>query len=266
MADSVYISANLSGEQLRFMKLLDELEVEYFHFGEIEAQFNLDFDNLNEVLENLVHKALLHRIERGKYKRVNFSDVHVIGTFIAKQSAIAYWSALNLHGLTAQFPNTIFVQTTQRKKSKTIQGVYYKFVTIHPRKHTGICYNGYGNYRYPITDVEKTLVDCFDLQQHSGGFDVLIRAFAGATLSASKLIDYHTAVDNVAAMKRMGFLAGFLGKSDLASFTTYAKSRVNQRYSLLDTGGPDQGEFVKEWRVRLNVSRDALYNIANEVY
>ncbi len=31
MADSVYISANLSGEQLRFMKLLDELEVEYFH-------------------------------------------------------------------------------------------------------------------------------------------------------------------------------------------------------------------------------------------
>ncbi len=95
---------------------------------------------------------------------------------------------------------------------------------------------------------------------------MLIRAFAGANLSASKLIDYHNAVDNVAAMKRMGFLAGFFGKSDLASFTTYVKSRVNQRYSLLDTGGPDRGEFVKEWRIRLNVSREALYHIANEVY
>lgn len=266
MADSVYISANLSKEQLQFMKLLDTYEIEYFHFDQIESQLGHTFDNLNEILENLVDKEILHRIERGKYKRVNFNDVYVIGTFIARESAIGYWSALNLHGLTEQFPNTIFVQTTQRKKSKRIQGVLYKFVTVHPRKHTGITYNGYGNYRYPITDVDKTIVDCFDLQQYSGGFDVLLNAFARAELSSTKLIGYCKAVDNIAAMKRMGFLAEFFEKSGLKPFVSYARTHVNRRYSLFDASGKEAGEFDNEWRIRLNVSREAIVAIVNEPY
>lgn len=208
----------------------------------------------------------MHRIERSKYKRLNFNDVYVIGTFIARDSAIGYWSALNLHGLTEQFPNTVFVQTTQRKKSKRIQGVLYKFVTVHPRKRTGITYNGYGNYRYPITDVDKTLVDCFDLQQYSGGFDILLNAFTRAELSSTKLIRYCEAVDNIAAMNRMGFLAEFLGKTDLSSFIKYAKTLLNQRYSLIDASGLDEGEFVKDWRVRLNVSKEALDHIIHSPY
>ena len=45
------------------MKLLDDYEIELFKFDEIENQINRKFDNLNEVLENLVHKELLSRIE-----------------------------------------------------------------------------------------------------------------------------------------------------------------------------------------------------------
>lgn len=96
MADSVYLSENLSKKQLQFMKLLDTYEIEYFHFDQIELQLEHTFDNLNEILENLVNKEILHRIERGKYKRVNFNDVYVIGTFIARESAVGYWSAINL--------------------------------------------------------------------------------------------------------------------------------------------------------------------------
>jgi predicted transcriptional regulator of viral defense system len=132
MAHSVYISSNLSQQQLEFMKLLDDYEIELFQFDEIESQINRKFDNLNEVLENLVHKELLSRIERGKFCKVNFRDVNVIGTFVVKNSAVAYWSALNLHGLTEQFSNTIFIQTTYRKTDKILLGTFYKFVTINP--------------------------------------------------------------------------------------------------------------------------------------
>ena len=62
-ADSVYISSNLTQQQLEFMKLLDEYELEIFRFEEVEIQINRKFENLNEVLENLVHKELLSRIE-----------------------------------------------------------------------------------------------------------------------------------------------------------------------------------------------------------
>jgi len=98
------------------MKLLDEYELEIFRFEEVEIQINRKFDNLNEVLENLVHKDLLSRIERGKFCRANFRDENVIGAFVVKEGTVAYWSALNLHGLTEQFAKTIFIQTTHRKK------------------------------------------------------------------------------------------------------------------------------------------------------
>ncbi len=67
MADSVYIFSNLDSAQLDFMKLLDEYEIDLFLLEEIETQLNQRFDNINEILENLVHKGLLSRIERGKF-------------------------------------------------------------------------------------------------------------------------------------------------------------------------------------------------------
>ena len=102
MADSVYISSNITSDQLRFMKLLDDFEVDIFNFNEIETLLNQSFDNLNEILENLVDKQLLSRIERGKFCRSNFRDENVIGTFIVRDSAIAYWSGQLTQGTYTQ--------------------------------------------------------------------------------------------------------------------------------------------------------------------
>ena len=115
-----YLSVNLSEEQQLFIKLLGEYEIDIFSIDTIESQIQKQFKNLNEVIENLVDKDFISRIERGKYCQANFRDELVIGTFITKESAVAYWTALNRHGLTEQFSNTIFIQTTHLKKDKTI--------------------------------------------------------------------------------------------------------------------------------------------------
>src|SRR5690625_1420237 len=90
MADSVYISKNLDGEQLQFMQLLQEQELLYFDMYQIEKILNHHFDNLNEVLENLVDKAMLVRLERGKYALPNYQNINALATFISKNSCIAY--------------------------------------------------------------------------------------------------------------------------------------------------------------------------------
>jgi len=266
MADSVYISANLTQQQLEFMKLLDEFEIDIFHFSEIEKRIKRKFDNLNEVLENLVHKELLSRIERGKFCRANFRDANVIGTFVVKESAVAYWSALNLHGLTEQFANTIFIQTTFKKKDKIILGTSYKFIKVAPSKRTGIAWNGFGNGKYPLTDVEKTIIDCFDLPQYSGGYAELIRALNQANLDAAKMIDYCKAVDNTAVTKRIGFLAELFEKTSLQTFIDFAREQINEKYNVIDPQGSDKGEFVSEWKLRLNISREELLGIVNKQY
>lgn len=266
MATGSYISTNVTSEQLQFLKLLDEQEVELFSLENIEQLFNQKIGNLNEITENLVHKELLSRIERGKFCKPNFRDELVIGTFIAKESAIAYWSALNLHGLTEQFPNTIFVQTTFKKKDKSVFGAKYKFIQIAKRKSCGLDTFGYGSHKYQITNVEKTIIDCFDLPEYSGGYAELLRAFSKADLSSSRLIEYCTAVDNISVIKRVGYLSEMLNKKHLKAFIQFAKKRVNEAYSLFDPLGAEIGEYHKEWRLRLNISEEAIVSIINKEY
>ncbi len=266
MADSVYISSNITFTQLEFMKLLDEYEIDIFSFGEIKSKLGRNFDNINEILENLVQKGLLSRIERGKFCKTNFRNEYVIGTFVVNKGTIAYWSALNLHGLTEQFPNTVFIQTTHKKNDKTIFGISYKFIRILEAKSIGIVKEGYGNHSYNITSIEKTIVDCFDLPQYSGGYAELIRAFATAQLSGEKMVEYCKAINNIAAIKRMGFLTGLFEKKGMKTFVRFAKSIVKETYNPFDPQGPDAGPYNAEWKLRLNISREELLDIANKQY
>ncbi len=246
--------------------MLDEYEMDIFTLDDVKKLVPDREQEVNEIIENLAHKKILSRIERGKYCRANFRDEKVIGCFLVPDGAIAYWSALNLHGLTEQFPNTIFIQTTKIKKDKKVFGVSYKFVTIAKTKREGISKEGYGNHSYSMTDVEKTIVDCFDLPKYSGGYAELIRAFSQAKLSSQAMIRYCKAVNNIAATKRLGFLAELLVKPGMKTFIRYAKQQVKEAYNPFDPQGPDTGDYDREWRLRLNISKDELLGIANKVY
>jgi predicted transcriptional regulator of viral defense system len=266
MGDRVYISKNMNSDQISFIQLLKENEIEYFTIDDIQDRIGQNYENINEVLENLVKKKFLVRLQRKYYADINFNNSNVIGTFICKNSAVGYWSALSHYGLTERFPNTVYIQTINKKSDKTILGVSYKFINIKPEKRAGITKAGYGNNQFFITDIEKTLTDCFDLPKNSGGFDILIPAFQRADMNAEKLIEYAKLINNIAATKRMGFLAELFNKEKLKKFITYAKSIVNERYNVIDPGGSDEGEFENKWRLRLNVSKEKILNIADTEY
>ncbi len=261
-----YISESLSLEQQEFVHLIDEYEISIFSINTIEDYLQRTFDNLNEILENLVQKKFLTRLERGKYCRSTFKNDMVIGCFLTTNAAVAYWSALNLHGLTEQFSNTIFIQTTRQKEQKSIAGTTFQFVKLKPTKIAGITKQGYGNNAFSMTDVEKTIIDCFDLPQYSGGYAELIRAFADASLDAQKMIEYCKVISNIAVTKRLACLAELLGKEKCATFLRYAKTVVNEAYTLFDPFGSDEGEFIKEWKIRLNISREQILDISNKQY
>lgn len=266
MAKSTYISENLTPPQIDFLLMLDDYELDIFSLAEIKEQVKDKVKNINEILENLVHKKILSRIEREKYCHSNFRDANVIGCHLVSDGVIAYWSALNKHGLTEQFPNSIFIQTVKLKLDKTIFGVYYKFIKIASYKRTGIIQEGYGNHSYKMTDIEKTITDCFDLPQYSGGYEELIRAFYQAKLDSKKMIAYCKAIDNIAAIKRMGYLAELFKKSELTSFVNFAQKKINEKYNIFDPAGTEEGEFVNAWRIRLNISKEEILDICNKVY
>lgn len=142
-----------------------------------------------------------------------------------------------------------------------ILGTGYKFIKIAAYKRAGITWNGYGNLCYPLTDIEKTIVDCFDQPQYSGGYSGLIKAFKHAEMAPEKLIIYCNTINNIAVTKRIGFLSELFHPKPLKAFIEFAKKKVNQKYNVFDPQGPDEGEFVSEWKLRMNISKKQLVEI-----
>ena len=159
-----------------------------------------------------------------------------------------------------------FYSYDSSKNDKSILGTSYKFVRIASNKKKGIIHNGYGNLPYPITDVEKTIIDCFDLPQHSVGCAELIRAVSQAQMQASKLIEHCQAVNKISITKRIGYLVEFLQITVMDPFIDFAKKQVKNRYNLFEPQGLDEGEFVAEWLLRLNISREEFLDISNKQY
>jgi len=266
MAIGTYISANLTHSQMKVMLMLAENEMDIFSLDDLKELIGNSLENINEIIENLVHKKIISRIERGKYCRAIFRDEKVIGCFLVPDGAVAYWSALNLHGLTEQFPNTVFIQTTHIKKDKAVFGVTYQFVKIKNTKRTGIETQGFGNYKYRLTDKEKTIVDCFDLSQYSGGYSELIRAFDQTDINQDKMIQYCRAIGNISVVKRLAFLAELLEKPKMTRFLKYAEGEVNPSYVLIDPFGAEEGIFNNKWKLRLNITAEEILDICNKQY
>lgn len=266
MARSTYISENLTQSQLDVMLLLDENEIDIFSLADLKELVSDSSEDINEIIENLVHKKIISRIERGKYCRTNFRDEKVIGCFLVSDGVIAYWSALNLHGLTEQFSNNIFIQTTRVKKDKTVFGIKYQFVKIKETKRAGVSTEGFGNHKYRLTDKEKTIVDCFDLPQYSGGYPELIRAFSQTEIDQDKMIQYCQSIGNISVIKRLAFLTELLKKPKMLRFLKYAEGKVNPRYILIDPFGEEEGDFNSKWKLRLNISEEEIVGICNTQY
>lgn len=117
-----------------------------------------------------------------------------------------------------------------------------------------------------MTDVEKTIIDCFDLPQYSGGYAELIRAFANTKLNGEKMIEYCRAVNNMATTKRLGYLSEILDKKGMKSFIRFAKDQVTQTYNPIDPLGADTGKFDAEWRLRMNISDEEILDIISKQY
>jgi len=234
------------------LKLIDEHELDIFteaSFYEISGQPLKDWI---VQLRTLIRNGIIVILEKGKYCRHNFRDEYVIGSVLANGGAIAYWSALNIHGLTEQISNTVFVQTPKIKRDKTVLGIAYRFIKVKDSKITGIEKMGYGNHSYFITNREKTIIDCFDLPQYSGEFPGIVRAFANNPWDEKKLIEYAEAVNNKASIKRMGYLCELFHLPYL-QYMDYAQKKVTRTIALFDNNSPDAGNYLTKWGLKLNI-------------
>ena len=220
-------------------------------------------DPTPQFLERLQSKGWIRRIRRGRFAVVPLSSgtdrspqLHefVVAMQLVEPAAIAYWSALNHHGMTEQLPRTVFVATNHpvRRPPGVVLGMSYRIVSVRPNKFFGVMKDWIDETPFNVTDREKTIIDGLDLPQYSGGVGEIAAALVGfwKTLDEKKLKKYAAGIGKSAVAKRLGFLMETLGLGNVELFRkslTFAPGFVS-----LDPTLPKQGKYNRRWGLLIN--------------
>ena len=225
-------------------------------------------------LARLVDKGWLERLEKGKYlivpleagpDRTWTEDAHVIAGHLVSPGMVSHWSALNYWNLTEQIPRVTYVQTTARKENRRprVLGMQFRIVRVKPRKFFGS--HGYrvGESHVKVTDREKTIVDCLDRPDLSGGLDQVGKALLAGDgdLDWDRTTMYLRRFGSGAVVKRLGFLVETL------ELTHPPEPRMLDEWlglrtagiSKLDPSTPrEPHRIATRWRIEVNLPEEGL--------
>lgn len=248
-------------------KLLSELSSgmkEIFTVKEAEAASGIKGPHLRKLLFDLEKNRWIERIERGKYlvnplesgwKGGYGTNPFVVARKLVSPYYVGFLSALNYYGITEQVSRTTFIASTKKKLAFRFHAQDYKFVLLSKKRFFGFSPEWSGNYKFNISDKEKTVVDCLFLPKYSGGLTEVVKAFR-QKLDYEKLFDYALKMEDLATIKRMGFVLDIL-KIKTPVIEKLLK-KVSGGYCLLDTGGPKTGIKNAKWRVIENIPKKEL--------
>ena len=235
-----------------------------FSFKEAQEISTLSPGSLKVLLSRMEKEGWVERIEKGKYLIIPLGaekgrytiNEFVIGHEIVKNAAVAYWSALNYHGFTEQIPNTVFIQTTSRKKEPKIEifGVRYRIIKVTDKKFFALQKIWIEDAQIWITDPEKTIADCLDNPQYCGGILEVAKALQNENeIDLDKVIEYAKKMENSAILKRLGSLCDRLRISVKIPQEYLAKG-----YPLLDPSLHRKGRANRKWKIIENVDEKII--------
>lgn len=178
----------------------------------------------------------------------------VIASYFEKHYYIGFWSALNYHGMSDQIPKSIFIAITKAKKPLVILNSEFVFIQIKKNKFFGMENIEIEGRKIKISNINKTIVDCLDHPEHSGGIEEVARAifFNHRDLNFKKIREYALRVKNFTIFKRLGYI---LEKTKLLDEyeTVFKDINITKGYSKLDTITNKKGKYNNKWKLNVNV-------------
>lgn len=173
---------------------------------------------------------------------------------------VAYSSAAHLHGIATQLPFTAFVAILNQRRPIKLGNAGIRFVTIKEFRFFGTEKRVYFGSPLIVSDLEKTIIDCFDRLELAGGVDESARIAAEALgkLDFGKLVGYAKRMRRKVLIQRLGFV---LEKLSDAGYRTPKDSldrlerMITDRFAYpLDPKLGKQGKLSRRWRIYENVN------------
>lgn len=230
------------------------------------AATNTDRRQAARLLQQLARQGWVSRLQRGLYVNVPLEATDA-GTWSADPWAIASklfapgyiggWTALNHWDLTDQiFSTTVFITSQMVPRRRRSVGQVRMELRHRPESAlfgTRQVWREGGSV--PISDRERTLVDCLDDPSLGGGLRHTAEALATYSEQIDAdwqtLIDYGDRLGNRTVFKRLGYLVETLGVGN-QDLIDVCLGKVSAGISRLDPALPNEGSSISRWGLRVN--------------
>jgi predicted transcriptional regulator of viral defense system len=267
----VKITKTLGPASADLLLNLSASEKNIFSIADAQAITDSSYETTTALLSQLVRKGWLLRLVPGKYlivpleaglESIPMTDRYVVAREVLAPLPyyISHYSALELHQMTTQPVNTVYVTVPRQRTNRTVADVAYRFIYANPRSFWGwepVWVTD--QEQVQVSDLEKTLLDGTARPDLCGGLAELAKGLwlRKNDLNEERLLAYIERLDHKAAAKRLGFLLETygLGRSETIAAL---QSLVNPRYALLDPTLPDEGPYRARWRLRVNLDPEEL--------
>ena len=237
-------------------------------FSSDEARHALGWSpsEVHPILFRLVKKGRLVRIKRGLFciqplgtSRPGYSQNWLlIASRLAgnKPYFISYYSAMQLHGMTGESIQTIFISRVEQHRPPQNLQMPIRFVTVPQKRFWGLEEKwATQEAKVWVSERERTILDILDRPDLAGGISEIARGLwmVRKDIDSSKLIAYARRLDSYAAAKRLGFL---MEKMEIGTAKEIEKLhdfiKNSSSYAFLDPTAEKTGRYFNRWHLRIN--------------
>ncbi|MCE5295973.1 MAG: hypothetical protein LLG16_02570 [Euryarchaeota archaeon] len=223
-------------------------------------------------LWRLTTKGSLLRVKSGWYAAIPPEQVNttyeidrylLFDRLMGSTGALAYHSALELHGVAHSSFSTVYYLSTKKRQPYEFQDVFYK--PVWTSQLFGTMPFMLDDQIVQITDKERTFIDCIRRLDLSGGLEECLKSVEGfKLLRSSTLVDYLERFNEQSLYQRTGFVLDHLKDRIKVSddLLDVLLSRVGKNvYYLIPWKKGNEGRLVKEWNILIprNLEEMARY-------
>ena len=236
------------------MKYLEELhELKIFHKKDA-VKVAGDENAAKEILRRYKKQGLIAHVRRDLYvvtdlaNKAGLATKYEIAGQITPSSYLSYHAALDYHGLAHQFFYEVSVSSNETFNIFDYEGISYNF--YKSKSGHGVV-NPATDPLVRVTDLERTLLDCIDRIDLSGGLEELVNCFSIITLvDERKLIDYLHHFNRQVLYQKTGFVLGYFQKEMRLSDTFFEICKANTGKSIRYlTDKQESDTYFKEWKL-----------------
>lgn len=177
-------------------------------------------------------------------------DKFEIGSHLSPSACIGYHTALEFHGLAHQPFNEALVKSSTRFNSFSFADEDYTCCRQKIGDMLGVV-SPKGNPLVRVTNLESTLLDCFNRIDRAGGAEELVHCMeAVVMLDENKIIDYLAQFDKAFLYQKTGFLLERIKDQAHISDHLIDLCRLKGTKSVKWLTNTDESDtFVNKWRM-----------------